>query len=111
MMYTDIQKAAIVSLLIEMINADGRVDIDELRTLNHINHELDITQDIFTAGRGLNLEAAISIAARMTDEQKLDAGGLLVRMIDADSNVDINEIALLNTIGERTGISFIVNTD
>ena len=34
--YSDIQKAALVSLLIEMVNADRRIDLEEVRVLNHI---------------------------------------------------------------------------
>ena len=79
--YSDIQKAALVSLLIEMVNADRRIDLEEVRVLNHICRELNIDSDTFTCGRGLIYKAAIVIASRMSEEKKIHAAKALVRII------------------------------
>ncbi len=105
--YSDIQKAALVSLLIEMVNADRRIDLEEVRVLNHICRELNIDSDTFTCGRGLIYKAAIVIASRMSEEKKIHAAKALVRIIDADNEIDPNELRLLNEICEATGIDLV----
>ena len=101
--YTLRQKEAIVSLIIEMVNADRKITLEELHTSNVINSELGITNDIFRVGRALDLEYALEIVREMTDEQKLNVGYLLTRIIDADG-VDDAEIALFNQICAAAGI-------
>ena len=106
--YTDRQKEAIVSLIIEMVNADRKVSLEELHTSNVINAELGITDGIFRVGRALDVQYAIEIIKEMTDEQKLDVGFQLTRIIDADEDGDDEEIALFNRICVETGIDEIV---
>ncbi|MBQ7689955.1 MAG: hypothetical protein IJT30_02030 [Muribaculaceae bacterium] len=101
--YSNRQKEAIVSLLIEMVNADRKVTLEELHETNVINAELVITDDIFRVGRALGLPYAIEVVREMTDEQKLDVGHILTRIIDVDG-VDDDEINLLNYICVETGI-------
>lgn len=101
--FTPTQKEAIVSLVIEMINADGMVSLEELYESNVINDELEITQEMFNVGYALDVDYAADVVRRMNDEQKLYVGLLLTRIIDADRAVD-EEFELLNSICQRTGI-------
>lgn len=99
------QKEAIVSLIIEMINIDRKITLEELHTSNVINAELGITEDIFRVGCALDVKYAIQIVREMDDEQKLYTGLLLTRIIDADGDVDDNELSLLAHICNATGIT------
>ncbi|MBO7610244.1 MAG: TerB family tellurite resistance protein [Muribaculaceae bacterium] len=103
--YTSRQKEAIVSLIIEMINADRKVTLEELHISNVINSELGITDDIFRVGCALDVIYAIQIVKEMNDEQKLNTGLLLTRIIDADGDVNDNELSLLAHICNETGIT------
>jgi uncharacterized tellurite resistance protein B-like protein len=103
--FTARQKEAIVSLIIEMINVDRKITLEELHTSNVINAELEITDDIFRVGCALDVKYAIQIVSEMSDEQKLNTGLLLTRIIDADGNVDDNELSLLAHICNATGIT------
>ena len=96
--YTNRQKEALVSLIIEMINCDRSITLEELHTSNFINAELGITDDIFRVGLALDVRSALQIVKEMTDEQKLHSGLLLTRIIDADGKVEDDEIDLLNHI-------------
>ncbi len=98
------QKEALVSLIIEMVNADSKVTLEELHASNVINAQLGITDDIFKVGRALSLPYAIEVVSAMTDEQKREVGVLLTRVIDADGEVDDKEIGLLNHICAVAGI-------
>lgn len=109
MSYTDSQKAAIVSLIIEMINVDNVVSIEELHVSNIINNELHITQDIFEMGKALKVEYAIDVVSKMTDTQKCEVGKLLTRIIDADGEVKSSELKLLSSIAKLTGLDIIIS--
>ncbi|MBQ0070071.1 MAG: TerB family tellurite resistance protein [Bacteroidales bacterium] len=109
MSYTDIQKASIISLIIEMINIDNVVSVEELTVSNIINNELHISQDIFEMGKALKVEYAIDVVKKMTDQQKFEVGKLLTRIIDADGDVKPVEISLLNSICKLTGLDVILS--
>ncbi len=107
--FNETQKAAIVSLLIEMINVDGVVDPSECAVFNTICVECGIGDDAFSIGRSLNSMVAIDIMKKMNDLQKLHVAHLLTRVIDADASDDDNEIKLFNIICVATGVDVLVN--
>lgn len=107
--FTESQKAALVSLLIEMINIDGNVDPRECDAFNTICVECGITDDAFTLGQRLDSLIAVDMMRRMTDAQKLKTAQLLTRVIDADTQDDDKEIQLFNIICKATGVDILVN--
>ncbi len=107
--FTETQKAAIVSLLIEMINADKEVAVSECAVFDTICVEYGICDDTFNLGRSLNSMVAIDIMKRMSDIQKITTARLLTRVIDADAKDDDKEIMLFNTICRATGVDTLVN--
>ena len=107
--FNETQQAALVSLLIEMINVDGVVDPAECDVFNTICVEYSIGEDAYNVGRSLDSMVAIDIMKRMNDVQKLTVANLLTRVIDADALDDDNEIKLFNIICEATGVDVLVN--
>ena len=107
--FNDTQKAAVVSLLIEMINADSIVEPSECDVFNTICVEYGIDEDTFNLGRSLDSMVAISIMKRMNDLQKLVTAHLLTRVIDADARDDDKEIQLFNIICEATGVDVLIS--
>ena len=107
--FNDTQKAAMVSLLIEMINADNVVDPSECDVFDTICAEYGIDDDTFNLGRSLNCMVALDIMKRMSDIQKLATAQLLTRVIDADARDDDNEIKLFNIICNVTGVDVLIN--
>lgn len=103
------QKAALVSLLIEMINVDGEVDPRECDAFNTICVEYGIDDDAFRLGHSLDSMMAIDMMKRMNDVQKITTAQLLTRVIDADLRDDDNEIRLLNLICRATGVDVLIN--
>ena len=108
MTFSQTQKEAIVSIVIEMINADHVVSLEELKISNLINNELEISDEIFRVGYALDVKFALSVIKEMSDEQKLQVGYILTRIIDADDAVD-DEFTLFNAICEKTGIDIVIN--
>ena len=109
MEFSETQKAAIVSLLIEMINADQEVHPNECSVFDTICVEYSICEDTFNLGRSLNTMVAIDIMKRMSDVQKIVTAQLLTRVIDADAKDDDQEIRLFNIICNITGVDTLIN--
>lgn len=107
--FNETQKAALVSLLIEMINADKVVDPTECEVFDTICAECGIEDDTFRLGRSLNSMVAIDIMKRMNDVQKIATARMLIRVIDADAHDDDKEIRLFNVICSATGVDVLIN--
>lgn len=106
--FTSEQKAAIVSVLIEMVNIDGTVAYEELVRQNFIHYQLQVDDDIFELGRSLKYDYAVKMIATMADDQKMFVAKLLIDIIDADDEVNEAELALLNDFCARTGVEKIL---
>jgi uncharacterized tellurite resistance protein B-like protein len=107
--FNETQKAAVVSLLIEMINADKVVDPSECAVFNTICVEYGVCDETFNLGRALDSMVAIDIMKRMSDIQKIAVAQLLTRVIDADARDDDNEIKLFNVICRATGVDALID--
>lgn len=107
--FSETQKAAIVSLLIEMINIDDEVHPNECSVFDTICVEYGISDETFNLGRSLNSMVALDIMKRMGDVQKIAMAQLLTRVIDADANDDDKEIQLFNVICRATGVDTLIN--
>lgn len=107
--FTATQKAAVVSLLIEMINVDDNVDPRECAVFNTICVEYGIDDEIFALGQRLDCMVAIDMMKRMSDMQKIITAQLLTRVIDADARDDDMEIQLFNVICMATGVDVLIN--
>lgn len=107
--FNETQKAAVVSLLIEMINADKVVDPSECAVFNTICVEYGVCDETFNLGRALDSMVAIDIMKRMSDIQKIVVAHLLTRVIDADARDDDNEIKLFNVICRATGVDVLID--
>ena len=106
--FNETQKAAIVSLLIEMINADHEVDPSECAVFDTICGEYNICEDTYNVGRALQGIVAVNIMKNMSDIQKLVTAQLLTRVVDADARDDDREIKLFNIICRLTGVDTLV---
>ncbi len=107
--FNDNQKAAIVSLLIEMINADNIVDPSECDEFDAICAEYGIDDETYRLGKSLNCMFALDMMNRMSDIQKIATAQLLTRVIDADAQADDKEIQLLNIICRYTGVDRLID--
>lgn len=104
MPFTDQEKIAIVSLLIEMANADRQIAYEEMITINLICQRLEIDHNSFVVGHGLKCEHAIEVLKGMHNDKKMQFAKLLVEIIDSDQKVTESELALLNHACKAIGI-------
>ena len=106
-MFNEGERAALVSLLLEMVNVDRSVAYEELIVTNHIHSRFAICTDDFNAGRNLDPVHALYVVKNMNDDQKRTVAQLLVEVIDADQIVTDEEINLLNFICDATGLDIL----
>lgn len=109
MKFTDQEKISIVSLLIEMANADGRVAYEEMITFNLLCQQLKIDHNAFVVGHGLKCDHAVEVLKSMSASKKLDLAQMLVQIIDSDNKVAPAEISLLEHLGKQLGIDQLLN--
>jgi len=107
--FSEMQKAVVVSLLIEMINADGMVDPSECKEFDAICADCAIGEEAYNLGRSLNCLVALDMMKRMSDQQKIATAQLLIRVIDADAKDDDKEIRLFNIICRATGVDILID--
>lgn len=105
--FNDGERAALVSLLLEMVNVDHSVAYEELIVTNNIHSRFSISTNDFNAGRNLDPVHALYVVKNMTDVQKRTLAQLLVEVIDADELVTDEEINLLNFICTATGLDLL----
>ena len=104
MQFTDQEKIAILSLLIEMANADSQIAYEEMITINLICQKLEIDHNSFVVAYDLKCEHAIEVLKNITNDKKLRLAQMMVEIIDSDNDVADAEIALLNHACHEIGI-------
>ncbi|MDO4511411.1 MAG: hypothetical protein Q4B68_06320 [Bacteroidales bacterium] len=107
-MLTHNQKIAFASIIIEMANVDGSIDIRECAVVNRIFATLAIDAETFIIAKEITLPTAIKVMDGATAEAKLLLAKMLVEVIDADNRVDDAEIRLLNTVAAHLGLDNLV---
>lgn len=103
-MLTQNQKIAFTSILIEMANADGKVDSREYEAFKCILDGLSIDGETFFLARHIPYDLAISVMERATKEGKMLLAKKLVEMIDADGKVADAELKLLKDVASRLSL-------
>lgn len=104
MQFTSQEKIAVMSLLIEMANADDQIVFEEMIAINLICQKMEIDHDSFIVAYGLKCEHAIEVLKNMSNDKKLRLAQMMVDIIDSDNEVDDREIALLNHACHEIGI-------
>ncbi len=108
MTFNQQEKIALLSLLIEMANADQHIAYEEMIAINLICRRLDIDHNSFLVAHGLKPQHAIEVLKSMSDDNKLQLAQLMVDVIDSDSQVNDAEIQLLNHACREIGIDHLL---
>ena len=104
MEFTQIERIAIASVLIDLMNADGNVDIRETLYMNQLRNNLNISEGEILAGKEQNLLVSLLVLGTMNNEKKYALGFMLTEMIKADGKEDANEIKYFNVVCNAIGL-------
>ena len=111
MEFTPIEKQAIISLLLGIIEADGYIEDEELEFSDEVLDALECTDEDIELGQEMPVIPALVIVKKMTDEQKEAVADVIAAAIVADRVVTPSEIAVFDYIAELTGIYDIVTEE
>lgn len=102
MIYSSIEKQAIIRVLADMMMADGHCDQREEEYFSYVKKLLGL-QNLSTDSI-IDRNKAFSIISSMTDDKKMEVAGMLQQMIMADGVQDKNEMFFWSEIVTSTGI-------
>ena len=92
------QKIAVMRVLLDIIHADGRIDVRETSFFNKLLDELALphnTKDEIS--RKSSLIALLDIK-NFTGEQKEYFAALMDKMIKVDEDINVNEVAIYDVV-------------
>lgn len=96
--YNRQQQYAIVSVLMQIMEADGVVHPNEVEFLDHVLAECQITEAEMEMIQMRDLEQDIEVLRLMDAAQRTRAAALFERMAECDGFKDPRELSLINQV-------------
>lgn len=98
------QKIAMMRILLDIINADGRVDSREIFYFNQLKETFKLSDDSRLDVEEKNSLMALVQVKSFNDEQKDLFADIMARMITVDEDVNPNEIIIYDVVKEFASI-------
>lgn len=111
MEFTSIEKQAVISLMIGIIEADSWIDDEEIEFAQDVLDAIDCSEEDFELGQDLPLLPALVTVKNMTDEQKSVVAEVICATIVADRIITAEEAVIFDYVSELTGMDDILNKD
>ena len=111
MEFTSIEKQAIISLMIGIIEADGWIDDEEIAFAEEVLDAIDCSDEEFDLGQDMPLLPALVIVKNMTPEQKEVVADVIFAVIVADRVITGEETEVFGYVSSLTGIIDVLSLD
>ncbi len=98
------QKIAILRILLDIINADGRIDARETFYYNKVSKLLGITESERVVVNEANSLLCVVEIKNFSDEQKKELAKLMGQLIVVDEDINVNEMAIYELVCTTCGI-------
>ena len=98
MILTEKEKACLISLTLEIMNADYKITANEMRFYNLMQKDFSLTNQDFENGRAMDPYVALGILKEMSDDKKTAIGLILRKLISVDGAPHNHAIDALNEI-------------
>ena len=92
------QKIAIMRILFDIINADGRIDARETFYFNKVAKILGITEEDRNAINEANSLLCLLELNSFDDEQKQELAKMMGQQIVVDEDINVNEMAIYELV-------------
>lgn len=92
------EKASLVSLTLEIINADYKITDNEMRFYSLMQKDFSLTECDFNNGRSMDPYLALDVLKNMSDDKKTAIGLVLRKLISIDGQPHDYAIDALNEI-------------
>lgn len=107
--FSDQQKIAIMRILMDIIEADGRIHPREVFYYNKLKEELAIDFDVKEALEEKSSLMALAQIKYFDGEQKKYLADLMANMVVVDEDINVNEVALYDVVCEYAKIDIPFN--
>lgn len=98
-------------ILLDIINADGRIDVRETALFNKLAKDFELSEESRTdVDDKLSILSLIEIK-NFTREQKKYFANLMNRMIVVDEDVNVNEVAIYDVVSKFCNIPVSFNVE
>ena len=111
MEFTSMEKQAVISLMIGIIEADGWIDDEEIEFAQDVLDAIECGEEDFELGQDMPLLPALVILKNMTDEQKGVVSDVITATIVADRIITVEEAVIFDYVSELTGIDIYLDEE
>ena len=98
------QTVAVMRILLDIINADGRIDSREVFYYNKLKETFDVPEGFQRDVDEKNSLLALAQIKLLDEEQKEFLAELMANMIVVDENINVNEVMIYDIVREFAGI-------
>ncbi|MDE5783733.1 MAG: hypothetical protein K2H97_05405 [Prevotella sp.] len=99
------QKVAMMRILLDIIQADGRIDAREMYYFNQLKKKFEMIEDSRKDVDEKNSLMALAQIKMFDNEQKEFFADLMANMIVVDEDIDVNEVMIYDIVREFAGIA------
>ena len=92
------QKIAVLRVLLDIIHADGRIDVRETAYFDKLLNELDLPSDSKDQILTKSPLIALLDIKNFTEEQKIYFANVMDKMIKVDEDINVNEVAIYDVV-------------
>lgn len=92
-------------ILLDIVNADGIVDVQETFFYNQLMAEFSMSEEDRDVVNQKNSLLALVQIKEMTSEQKQYFSELMIKMIIVDGDINVNEVAIYEVVSEFCNIN------
>ena len=100
------QKIAVMRVLLDIIHADGRIDVRETTYFDQLLNELSLPSDSKKLILSKSPLIALLDIKNFTEEQKIYFANLMDKMIKVDEDINVNEVAIYDVVIDYCTIPF-----
>jgi len=104
-----LQKIALMRILLDIINADGRIDSRETFYYNKIANILGMTDDDKKYANQANSLLSLLQLKEFSNEQKKFVAEVMGQMIVVDEDINVNEMAIFELVCDTCNIHISFN--
>lgn len=94
------QKIAMMRILLDIIQADGRIDAREIFYFNKLKEEFSLQEDSHKDVEEKNSLMALAQIKMFEKEQKEYFADLMANMIIVDEDINVNEVLIYDVVRE-----------
>lgn len=105
MVLSDNEKACLICLTLEIMNADYQITDNEMRYYSLMQKDFSLSNQDFERGKAMDPYVALDILKNMPNEKKAILGIVLRKLISVDGQPNNATIDVLNEITIKTDLA------